>query len=127
MTAAVAPTAADLARPVPIRTVLARTAAVLAVASAGVHLLLVSSSSLGTAAMAAMALACLPCAWHLWRAPSGAVWAMTAGVDAGMLAVHAPMLATHGHHAGSATSLVWLGVVLVVGQLALAAAAALRR
>ena len=110
------------------RTALARTAAVLAVASAVTHVLLVSSSSLGTAVMAAMALACLPCAWHLWRAPTGAVWALTAAVDLGMLAVHAPMLATTSHqHAGSSTSLMWLGVGLVVGQLALAAVAALRR
>jgi hypothetical protein len=110
------------------RTVLARSAAVLAIASAVVHLLLVNSSSLGTAVMAAMALACLPCAWHLWRSPSSAVWAMTAGVDAGMLAVHAPMLATPSHHgAGAPASLMWLGVSLVVSQLALAAAAALRR
>ena len=110
------------------RSVLARTAAVLAVASAVTHLLLVSSSSIGTAVMAAMALACLPCAWHLWRSPTGAVWAMTAAVDLGMLAVHAPMLATSSHHhGGSATSLMWLGVGLVVGQLVLAAAAALRR
>jgi hypothetical protein len=123
MTAGAAPARVRLTRPV-----VARAAAVLAVTSAGVHLLLVSSSSLGTAVMAAMALACLPCAWHLWRSPSGAVWAMTAGVDAGMLAVHAPMLATPSHHgAGTPTALMWLGVGLVVAQLALAAAAALRR
>jgi hypothetical protein len=107
---------------------LARTAAVLAVASAGVHLLLASSSSLGTTVMAAMALACLPCAWHLWHSPNGEVWALTAGVDAGMLAIHAPMLAAspaHAHHAaGSPTSLMWLGIGLVVTQLALAAVAA---
>ena len=110
------------------RTALARAAALLAVASAGVHLLLVSSTSLGSAVMAAMALACLPCAWHLWRSPSGSVWALTALVDAGMLAVHAPMLATPAHHGGeSATSLMWLGVGLVVAQLALAAVAAVRR
>jgi hypothetical protein len=109
-------------------TALARAAAVLAVASAGAHLLLVSSTSLGTAVMAAMALACLPCAWHLWRSPTASVWALTALVDAGMLAVHAPMLATGAHHdSGSATSLMWLGVGLVVAQLVLAAGAALRR
>src|SRR4051812_12340176 len=96
------------------RTALARAAAVLAVTSAGVHLLLVSSTSLGTAVMAAMALACLPCAWHLWRSPSGSVWALTAIVDAGMLAVHAPMLTTPAHHgSSSASSLMWLGVGLV--------------
>jgi hypothetical protein len=122
-TATAAPARVDLTR-----TALARAAAVLAIASAGVHLLLVNSSSLGTAVMAAMALACLPCAWHLWRSPSGAVWAMTAGVDAGMLAVHAPMLATPSHHGvGTPTSLMWLGVALVIAQLVLAAAAAVRR
>lgn len=122
-TAPAAPARVDLTR-----TALARAAAVLAVASAGVHLLLVSSSSLGTAVMAAMALACLPCAWHLWRSPTAGVWAMTAGVDAGMLAVHAPMLATPSHHgAGTPTSLMWLGVALVVTQLALAATATMRR
>jgi hypothetical protein len=110
------------------RTALSRTAAVLAVGSAVTHLLLVSSSSLGTAVMAAMALACVPCAWHLWRSPTGAVWALTAAVDLGMLAVHAPMLATTGHHhTAPATSLMWFGVGLVVGQLVLAAAAAVRR
>jgi hypothetical protein len=110
------------------RTALARAAAVLAVASAGVHLLLVSSTSLATGVMAAMALACLPCAWHLWRSPTASVWAMTALVDAGMLAVHAPMLAAPAHHGGgSATSLMWLGVGLVMAQLVLAAGAAVRR
>ena len=110
------------------RTVLARAAAVLALASAGVHLLLVSSSSLGTAVMAAMAIACLPCAWHLWRSPSGAVWAMTALVDAGMLALHAPTAATPIHHGtGPAHSLMWLGVGLIAAQLTLAAVAAFRR
>jgi hypothetical protein len=123
ITATAVPVGVDLTR-----TVLARIAAVLAVASAVVHLLLVNSSSLGTAVMAAMALACLPCAWHLWRSPSSAVWAMTAGVDAGMLAVHAPMLAGPSHHgATSPASLMWLGVALVITQLALAAAATLRR
>jgi hypothetical protein len=113
---------------VPARADLARAAAVLAVASAGVHLLLVTSSSLGTAVMAAMALACLPCAWHLWRAPTAPVWALTATVDAGMLALHAPMLTTPAHHGtGSPASLMWLGTGLVVAQLGLAGAASLRR
>ena len=112
---------------VPPRVDLARTAAVLVAGSALVHVLLLSSSSLGTTAMAAMALACLPCAWHLWRSPTPAVWAMTATVDAGMLALHAPMLATPSHHGDALTSLTWLGLGLVVAQLVLAAAAALRR
>jgi hypothetical protein len=110
----------------PARPDLARIAAVLAVASAGVHLLLISASSLGTAVMAAMALVCLPCAWHLWRSPTGAVWGLTATVDAGMIALHAPMLATHHAH-GAHTPLMWLGLGLVAGQLVLAGLAAVRR
>ena len=110
----------------PARPDLARIAAVLAVASAGVHLLLISSSSLSTVVLAAMALVCLPCAWHLWRSPTGAVWGVTATVDAGMLALHAPMLATHHAHGGH-TSLMWLGLGLVAGQLLLAGVAAVRR
>jgi hypothetical protein len=110
----------------PARPDLARVAAVMAVASAGVHLLLVSSSSLGTAVMAAMGLVCLPCAWHLWRSPTGSVWGLTATVDAGMLALHAPMVATHHAH-GRPVALMWLGLGLVAGQLALAGVAALRR
>jgi hypothetical protein len=110
----------------PLRTALGRTAAVLAVGSAAVHLLLVSSSSLGALVMAGMALACLPCAWHLWRDPTLGVWGMTAAIDAGMLALHAPML-TGGHHHGATASLMWLGIGLVAGQLLLAGTAALRR
>jgi hypothetical protein len=110
---------------VPARLGLARAAALLALGSAGIHLLLVNASSLGALVMAGMALVCLPCAWHLWRAPTPGVWAVTAALDVGMLTLHAPMLAVHAH--GATGTLMWLGVALVVGQLALAAAAALRR
>jgi hypothetical protein len=111
---------------VPARPDLAKVAAVAAVVSAVVHLLLVSSSSLGTVAMAGMALVCLPCAWHLWRSPTGAVWGLTATVDAGMLALHAPMVAIHHTH-GTSAGLMWLGLGLVGAQLVLAGVAALRR
>jgi hypothetical protein len=108
---------------------LGRTAAVLALSSAVVHLLLLDAASLGSVAMVAMAAVCLPCAWHLWRAPTASVWRVTAAVDAAMLVLHLQMLGGH-EHLHSATlpgSLMWLGSGLVGGQLALAGTAALRR
>lgn len=118
-------------RAAPARAVgLGRVAAVLAVGSAGLHLLLAASGELSAVVMALMALACLPCAWHLWRGPSGQVWALTALIDLGMLAVHAPMVLSVGndhamHHTQPLPSAGWLSVVLVVGQLGLAAIAVL--
>jgi hypothetical protein len=111
---------------------LGRAAAGLALASALVHLLLLDAGSLGSVLMVGMAAACLPCAWHLWRSPSASVWRATALVDAAMLVLHVQMLGgSTGHagmHHGSApASLMWLGLALVGGQLALAATAALRR
>jgi hypothetical protein len=107
---------------------LAKVAAVLALASAAVHLLLLDAASLGSLVMVGMALACLPCAWHLWRQPTGAVWATTAAVDAAMLLTHAQMLAGETHHtAMHPHTLMWTGFTLVSSQLVLAGAAALRR
>jgi hypothetical protein len=110
---------------------LGRVAAGLAVGSAVVHLLQVDGAALGSLLMAVMALACLPCAWHLWRAPTPAVWGLTAAADAGMLLLHATLAAgggTHAMHSAHAGgSLMWLGSSLVGVQLALAAVAALRR
>ncbi len=88
--------------------------------------LLVDATSLGALVMAGMALACLPCAAHLWRAPTGGVWGVVAAVDAAMLALHAQVLAGV-HHASHASSLMWLGLVLVLAQLSLAGVAAVRR
>jgi hypothetical protein len=111
---------------------LGRVAAGLALSSALVHLLLVDGS-LGSAAMVLMAAACLPCAWHLWRSPTGSVWRVTALVDAAMLVLHAQLLGGSPDHPagmshGTAVSgLMWLGLALVSGQLVLAGAAALRR
>ena len=114
-----------------VRLGLGRAAAVLALASAAVHLALVDAASLGSLLMVGMAAACLPCAWHLWRSPTGAVWGMTAALDAAMLVAHAQMLAgssAHLHHSGTtAGAAMWLGVALVAAQLLLAGAAALRR
>jgi hypothetical protein len=108
---------------------LGRAAALLALGSALVHLALVDATDLGSLAMVGMALACLPCAWHLWRAPTAGVWSLTATVDATMLTLHAQMLgAGHGSMAHGTTPLAGLlGLALVLGQLALAGLAALRR
>ena len=114
-------------RSAPVR-LLGRAAALLALGSAVVHLLLVDAGTLGSLAMLAMALVCLPCAWHLWRSPTGSTWAATAGLDAAMLVLHAQMLAPgagHAHTGGSTPGLMWLGLGLVAGQLALAAVAGL--
>jgi hypothetical protein len=111
---------------------LGRVAAVAALASAAVHLLLLDSS-LAAVVMLGMAAACLPCAWHLWWRPTGSVWRATALVDAAMLVLHAQMLgapddAMPEMHPGPAPGgLMWLGLGLVLAQLALAGAAAARR
>ena len=108
---------------------LGRVAAVLALCSALVHLLLLDAGSMGSVVMVGMAAACLPCAWHLWRSPTGSVWRVTAGVDAAMLVLHVQLLdaGENMHHAAAPSSLMWLGLALVSGQLVLAGAAALRR
>ena len=108
---------------------LGRAAAVLALCSALVHLLLLDAGSLGSVVMVGMAAACLPCAWPLWRSPTGSVWRVTAGVDAAMLVLHVQLLGAgeHMHHGAAPSSLMWLGLTLVSGQLVLAGAAALRR
>jgi hypothetical protein len=109
---------------------LGRTAAGLALASAAVHLLLLDAGSLGSVVMVLMAASCLPCAWHLWRAPTGPVWRATALVDAAMLVLHVQLLGTPAHAMPgmSATGgLMWLGLGLITAQLALAALVAVRR
>ncbi len=111
---------------------LGRVAAVLGVGSALVHVLLLASSSPGSLVMAVMALVCLPCAWHLWRRPTASVWGLTAALDATMAAVHLQMTSDAAampgmHSGGSPGALMWLGLGLVAGQLALAGTAALRR
>jgi hypothetical protein len=115
-------------RPAPVATArsLGRVGAALAVASATVHVLQADASSLGSVVMLVMALACLPCAWHLWRSPTAAVWGMTAALDVAMLAVHAELLAGasgHAHHGAS----VWPALALVGSQLVVAGIATLRR
>ena len=55
----------------------------------------------------------------MWRAPTPAVWSMTATLDAAMLVLHGQMLAGQ-HHV---SSVMWLGLALVTSQLIAAAAA----
>ena len=115
-------------RPVPVSTVrsLGRVGAALAAALALVHVLQADASSLGSVAMLGMALACLPCAWHLWRWPTPAVWGITAALDVAMLAVHAQLLAGtsgHAHHGAP----VWPALALVGSQLVVAGVATFRR
>ena len=111
---------------------LGRAAALVAVASAAVHLALLDPTSLTSLLMLAMAAACLPCAWHQWHSATPAVWRMTAAVDAVMLVAHLQALGggstgAHAHlHAGP-QPLVWLGLALVLTQLTVAAVALVRR
>lgn len=110
--------------------VLGRFAAVLALVSASLHLLLLDASSLGSFAMVGMALACLPCAWHLWRSPTPGVWCMTAGLDVAMLLIHAQMLAGPGmasmpERGDRASELVVFGLGVVGAQLVVATGAGL--
>ena len=110
---------------------LGRVAAPVAVASAAVHLALLDLSSLTSLLMVAMAAVCLPCAWHQWRSPTPAVWRLTAAVDAVMLIAHVQLpgvgAGPHAHLHTGPHPLVWLGLGLVVAQLALAGSALLRR
>lgn len=108
--------------------VLGRVAAILALVSAALHLALLDASSLGSFAMVAMALACLPCAWHLWRGLTVGVWGMTAGLDVAMLLIHAQMLADSPMaampgHGGRPSELAVFALGVVGAQLVLAAGA----
>ena len=113
----------------PMAPALGRAAAVAALCSAAVHLLLLDSSSLGSLVMLGMAAACLPCAWHLWRHPVAGVWGFTALVDTAMLVLHlqmqgGPVMDMPGMHSGP-PPVTWLAVALVGLQLGLAGAAVL--
>lgn len=122
-------TATGTSRPSLPGVVLGRAAAVLALVSASLHLLLLDASSLGSLAMLGMALTCLPCAWHLWRSPTPGTWGVTAGLDVGMLLVHAQMVGGSAmpgmSHGTSASPLIVLGLAVVATQLLLAAVAGL--
>lgn len=99
--------------------------AFLACASALVHVLHLDGATLGSLAMLALALGCLPCAWHLLRRPSPQVWRLTALADVTMLLVHLETAGAEGDahhgaaHAGLAGTVGPVGLVLVSSQLVL--------
>ena len=106
-----------------------RVGAVLALASAGVHLTMLDAGSLGSLVMATLALACLLCARHLGRSPTARVWRWVALADVTMLVVHVQLSAGGGpmagmHHGGTP---MWLPLALVAAQLTLAATTLVRR
>jgi hypothetical protein len=108
--------------------VLGRVTAGLALVSAAIHLLTLDPGSLGSLATLAMAAACLPCAWHLWRSPKTTVWQLTAGLDAAMLLLHvqAGPATSHAHPVGApspeGTPLMWAGLAVVCTSLFVSAA-----
>jgi hypothetical protein len=108
---------------------LGRTTAVLAGASAVLHVLLVDPASLASLVSVALALACLPCARQLWRSPTGTAWGTTAVLDATMLAVHlTDQAGAHTAHAAhSPGDLAAVALAVMVAQLLLAGVATLRR
>jgi hypothetical protein len=81
--------------------VVGRTCAALAVASAGLHVVLLGHAANATTmvVMAAMAAVCLYCAHELWRGGSDRAWVVVALMNLAMIAVHLPAPAHH-HGAG---------------------------
>lgn len=80
-----------------------RAAAVAAGLSALLHLVMMGHGNIFWGLlMAGMALACLPCAGHLWRRPSVGLWVALGVMNAAMVAVHGGLWAagaldhTHG-------------------------------
>ncbi|MFW3171629.1 hypothetical protein [Geodermatophilus sp. CPCC 206100] len=77
-------------------------AALVAAASAGVHVLALATgavpSSVRVVVLLAMAAACLPCAVHLVLLPRRRAWLRTAVVSAAMLGAHPLLPAGTGHH-----------------------------
>lgn len=100
-------------------------AAVLHVPLAVAH----AGSSLPLAALLlVMSLVCLPCAGHLWRAPSPRTWTVVAAVGGAVLLAHAALLATPATAApglvvpaGHASHATALGLPGPSGDVALAA------
>lgn len=91
-------------------TLLRRTAAVAAAVSGVLHILMLGHGGLfWWLAMVAMALACFPCAGHLWRRPSLKSWMLLGAMNAGMVTIHLWMMAAAGSlpdaQAGSAASI----------------------
>ncbi|WP_454792001.1 hypothetical protein [Mycolicibacterium lutetiense] len=70
-----------------------RTCALLAVSSAGLHVVLLGSTAgpVAAAVLAAMIVGCLYCAGHLWRRGTSGVWCTIALMSLAMIALHTPM------------------------------------
>jgi hypothetical protein len=111
--------------------------ALVAVASAALHLVAAASSADDSLThrlvLVGMAMACLPCAVHLVLLPSRRVWVQTAAVSAAMLAIH-PLLvlgtgaAHHGSlHAGSGWAVLPAAMIAVPLVAALLAVTGLLR
>lgn len=75
-----------------------RTCALLAVGSAGLHVVMLSASAnpVAAAVLAVMIVGCLYCAGHLWRRGTSGVWCTIALMSLAMIALHTPM-PTHHH------------------------------
>ncbi|GAB4099690.1 hypothetical protein [Sinomonas halotolerans] len=89
----------------------ARAASVAAVLGGAGHAAMVAGGGWMGAVGLAMAAACLPCAWHLWRRPSLTAARAAMAMSLGMALFHVAVLlapgagATHAHaHAASAAA-----------------------
>ncbi|WP_310537639.1 hypothetical protein [Nesterenkonia flava] len=78
--------------------VVRRLAAVLALVSALLHVMMLGDGSLVAGVLiAAMAVVCFPCAGHLWRESSPRTWTALATMNALMLGLHVWLLLQGGH------------------------------
>jgi hypothetical protein len=94
-------------------------AALAALASAGVHVLALATggppSSARVLVLLGMAMACLPCAVHLALLPRRRTWVQAAVVSAAMVGAHPLVAAGAGHaHHGTAPGGGAVGVAMVV-------------
>lgn len=103
-----------------------RMGAVLAATSAGLHAAMLghAGTAVGAVLMAAMAAACLYCAYELWRRGTLRVWLTVGLMNLAMIALHLPA-PLHHHGPGSAAgspSLLGLATLIAGAEVALAAA-----
>lgn len=73
-------------------TISGRWAAAATAAGAGAHLAMVPGGGWMAALGLGMAAVCLPCAWHLWRAPSLQAARTVIGMSLAMVALHAALI-----------------------------------
>lgn len=111
-------------------TVARRACAVLAVASAGLHAMMLghASSIVVAGLLATMIVACLYCARELWRDGTARAWVVVALMNLAMIALHLPAPAHHhgaSDVAASTTSTLMTAATLLAFIEIVAAAAAL--